>query len=160
MLAITTLRIPPGLENTKWWRYSGVILCGFTLSGWKMHGRPWKTCVLEGSTCCCKISVNFSALMLPSQKWKWALLRALMHPHTITEPGCRDWLLTTVWMLLLLFGPEHTASISSNKDLEYWSVWPQYTFRLCDGPSRYLLKAFKLGLKAFKLGLRKHLKWF
>ena len=33
------------------------------------YGRPWKRCGLEGSICCCKISVNFSALMLPSQKW-------------------------------------------------------------------------------------------
>ena len=37
--------------------------CGFTSSAWKMHGSPWKRCGLEGSICCCKISLNFSALM-------------------------------------------------------------------------------------------------
>ncbi len=41
--------------------------CGFALSCWNMHGRPWKRCLLEGSILCSKISMYFSALMVPSQ---------------------------------------------------------------------------------------------
>ncbi len=44
--------------------------CGFALSCWNMHGRPWKRCLLEGSILCSKISMYFSALMVPSQKCK------------------------------------------------------------------------------------------
>ncbi len=40
--------------------------CGFALSCWNMHGRPWKRCLLEGSILCSKISMYFSALMVPS----------------------------------------------------------------------------------------------
>ncbi len=36
--------------------------CGFALSCWNMHGRPWKRCLLEGSILCSKISMYFSAL--------------------------------------------------------------------------------------------------
>ncbi len=42
--------------------------CGFALSCWNMHGRPWKRCLLESSILCSKISMYFSALMVPSQK--------------------------------------------------------------------------------------------
>ncbi len=38
--------------------------CGFALSCWNMHGRPWKRCLLEGSILCSKISMYFSALMV------------------------------------------------------------------------------------------------
>ncbi len=31
--------------------------CGFALSCWNMHGRPWKRCLLEGSILCSKISM-------------------------------------------------------------------------------------------------------
>ncbi len=34
--------------------------CGFALSCWNMHGRPWKRCLLEGSILCSKISMYFS----------------------------------------------------------------------------------------------------
>ncbi len=44
--------------------------CGFALSCWNMHGRPWKRCLLEGSILCSKISMYFSALIVPSQKCK------------------------------------------------------------------------------------------
>ncbi len=56
--------------------------CGFALSCWNMHGRPWKRCLLEGSILCSKISMYFSALMVPSQKCKLPLPRALTrHVH-------------------------------------------------------------------------------
>ncbi len=85
--------------------------CGFALSCWNMHGRPWKRCLLEGSILCSKISMYFSALMVPSQKCKLPLPRALTQPHTMTDPGFWTLLLVTVWMILFFFGPEHTASI-------------------------------------------------
>ncbi len=61
--------------------------CGFALSCWNMHGRIWKRCLLEGSILCSKISMYFSALMVPSQKCKLPLPRALTQPHTMTDPG-------------------------------------------------------------------------
>ena len=61
--------------------------CGFALSCRNMHGRPWKGCRLEGSICCSKISMYFPALIVPSQKCKLPLPRALTQPHTMTNPG-------------------------------------------------------------------------
>src|SRR4029434_5663148 len=37
--------------------------------------------------CCSKISMYFPALMVPSQKCKLPLPRALTQPHTMTDPG-------------------------------------------------------------------------
>ncbi len=110
--------------------------CGFALSCWNMHGRPWKRCLLEGSILCSKISMYFSALMVPSQKCKLPLPRALTQPHTMTDPGFWTCCWVTVWMILFFFGPEHTASIPPKKYLKYWFIWPQHTFPLCDGPSQ------------------------
>ncbi len=110
--------------------------CGFALSCWNMHGRPWKRCLLEGSILCSKISMYFSALMVPSQKCKLPLPRALTQPPYHDRPWLLDLLLVTVWMILFFFGPEHTASIPPKKYLKYWFIWPQYTFPLCDGPSQ------------------------
>ncbi len=39
------------------------------------------------SILCSKISMYFSALMVPSQKCKLPLPRALTQPHTMTDPG-------------------------------------------------------------------------
>ena len=58
--------------------------------------------------------VVLSALMLPSQKCQWAPIR----PQTIT----RTWLLNSLLMVLYVFDPKHTASISYKKDLEYWNI--------------------------------------
>ncbi len=110
--------------------------CGFALSCWNMHGRPWKRCLLEGSILCSKISMYFSALMVPSQKCKLPLPRALTQPPYHDRPWLLDLLLVTVWMILFFFGPEHTASIPPKKYLKYWFIWPQYTFPLCDGHPR------------------------
>ncbi len=108
----------------------------FALSCWNMHGRPWKRCLLEGSILCSKISMYFSALMVPSQKCKLPLPRALDTTPYHDRPWLLDLLLVTVWMILFFFGPEHTASIPPKKYLKYWFIWPQYTFPLCDGPSQ------------------------
>ncbi len=110
--------------------------CGFALSCWNMHGRPWKRCLLEGSILCSKISMYFSALVVPSQKCKLPLPRALNTTPYHDRPWLLDLLLVTVWMILFFFGPEHTASIPPKKYLKYWFIWPQYTFPLCDGPSQ------------------------
>src|SRR4029434_5150670 len=72
-----------------------------------MHGRPWERCRLEGSMCCSKISMYFSALMVPSQKCKLPLPSALTQPHTMTD--------SLDGPFLLLSG--HEASISFKNDL-------------------------------------------
>ncbi len=64
--------------------------CGFALSCWNMHGRPWKRCLLEGSILCSKISMYFSALMVPSQKCKLPLPRALTQPPYHDRPWLLD----------------------------------------------------------------------
>ncbi len=109
--------------------------CGFALSCWNMHGRPWKRCLLEGSILCSKISMYFSALMVPSQKCKLPLPRALTQPPYHDRPWLLDLLLVTVWMILSSLVGAHGVH-SSQKIPEYWFIWPQYTFPLCDGPSQ------------------------
>ncbi len=109
--------------------------CGFALSCWNMHGRPWKRCLLEGSILCSKISMYFSALGAITE------VQVTFDKGTDTtpyhdRPWLLDLLLVTVWMILFFFGPEHTASIPPKKYLKYWFIWPQYTFPLCDGPSQ------------------------
>ncbi len=109
--------------------------CGFTLSCWNMHGRPWKRCLLEGSILCSKISMYFSALMVPSQKCKLPLPRALTQPHTMTDPGFGLVAGNSLDDPFLLWSGAHGVH-SSQKYLKYWFIWPQYTFPLCDGPSQ------------------------
>ncbi len=48
---------------------------------------PWKRCLLEGSILCSKISMYFSALMVPSQKCKFTFAKGTDTPHTMTDPG-------------------------------------------------------------------------
>lgn len=44
----------------------------------------------EGSICCSKFSLCFSALILPSQMYKQLWPRALTQPPTMKDPGCLD----------------------------------------------------------------------
>ncbi len=117
----------PGLCN--------VCRMWFALSCWNMHGRPWKRYLLEGSILCSKISMYFSALMVPSQKCKlplqgnwhnpipWQTLAfGLVAGNSLDDP-------------FLLWSGAHGVH-SSKKYLKYWFIWPQYTFPLCDGPSQ------------------------
>ncbi len=111
--------------------------CGFALSCWNMHGRPWKRCLLEGSILCSKICKN----VLFSINGAITEVQVTFAKGTDTtpyhdRPWLLDLLLVTVWMILFFFGPEHTASIPPQKYLKYWFIWPQYTFPLCDGPSQ------------------------
>ena len=96
------------------------------------HCLPGKRRGLEGSTCSCEISVNFSSLMLSLPKCNdraWLL----------------DLLLVKVWMV---FGPE---LISSKNDLQYWLVWPQNAFPLCSDPTQMLQSPEKLTLPLDKV---------
>ncbi len=70
--------------------------CGFALSCWNMHGRPWKRCLLEVSILCSKISMYFSALMVPSQKCKLPLPRALTQPHTMCDESVASPLIISI----------------------------------------------------------------
>ncbi len=109
--------------------------CGFALSCWNMHGRPWKRCLLEGSILCSKISVLFSINGAITEVQVTFAKGTDTTPYH-DRPWLLDLLLVTVWMILFFFGPEHTASIPPKKYLKYWFIWPQYTFPLCDGPSQ------------------------
>ncbi len=80
----------------------------------------------EGSILCSKISMYFSALMVPSQKCKLPLPRALTQPQYHDRPWLLDLLLVTVWMILFFFGRSTRRSIPSQKYLKYWFIWPQY----------------------------------
>ncbi len=110
--------------------------CGFALSCWNMHGRPWKRCLLEGSILCSKISMYFSALMGAITEVQVTFAKGTDTTPYHDRPWLLDLLLVTVWMILFFFGPEHTASIPPKTYLKYWFIWPQYTFPLCDGPSQ------------------------
>ncbi len=109
--------------------------CGFALSCWNMHGRPWKRCLLEGSILCSKIYVLFSINGAITEVQVTFAKGTDTTPYH-DRPWLLDLLLVTVWMILFFFGPEHTASIPPKKYLKYWFIWPQYTFPLCDGPSQ------------------------
>ncbi len=112
--------------------------CGFALSCWNMHGRPWK-----------KMSSWRQHIVLQNLYVLFSINGAITEVQVTFAKGTdttpyhdRPWLLdlllVTVWMILFFFGPEHTASIPPKKYLKYWFIWPQYTFPLCDGPSRCL----------------------
>ncbi len=98
--------------------------CGLALSCWNMHGRPWKRCLLEGSILCSKISMYFSALMVPSQKCKLPLPRALTQPHTMTDPAFGLVAGNSLDDPFLLWSGAHGVH-SSKKYLKYWFIWPQ-----------------------------------
>lgn len=47
------------------------VATDFVLSSWKMHEGPWKRRGLEGNVGGSEMSMDFSALMLISQKFKF-----------------------------------------------------------------------------------------
>ena len=61
--------------------------CGMALSCWKMQGLPWKRWRLDGSICCSRTWIYFSALMVPFQTCRLPMPHALMQPHTIRDAG-------------------------------------------------------------------------
>lgn len=90
---------------SRWWVYIALV---------KSADVPGKNVVWKAADVAVKSVLGFSALMLPTQKKKGAL-----NKNTELGPELLDFLLTTVWMLLFLFGPKHTMSIPSSKALEY-----------------------------------------
>jgi len=113
-------------------RHSFVIYVefGFAFSCWKMHRCPWKWS-LEGSTCCSEISVNFSAFTDMEMSFAEGSDTAPCN----RRPWLFDILLTTVWMVLFIFGSEHRVSNSSNKGswmLNGLTAIHVSTTRLCD----------------------------
>ncbi len=57
--------------------------CGFALSCWNMHVRPWKRCLLEGSILCSKIFYVLFSIMVPSQKWSYLCQGQPYHDRTL-----------------------------------------------------------------------------
>ncbi len=62
-------------------------VCGFALSCWNTQGLPLNRHHLEGSICCSKTFIYFSAFIVPSKTCKLPIPYALMHPHTIRDAG-------------------------------------------------------------------------
>ncbi len=60
---------------------------GLALSYWNMQGLPWKRRCSDGSKCCSKTSMYFSALKVPFQMSKLPTPQALMQPHDIRDAG-------------------------------------------------------------------------
>ncbi len=61
--------------------------CGFALSCWNMHGRPWKRCLLEGSILCSQNLYVLFSINGAITEVQVTLPRALTQPHTMTDPG-------------------------------------------------------------------------
>ncbi len=109
--------------------------CGFALSCWNMHGRPWKMSSWRQHIVLQNLYVLFSINGAITEVQVTFAKGTDTTPYH-DRPWLLDLLLVTVWMILFFFGPEHTASIPPKKYLKYWFIWPQYTFPLCDGPSQ------------------------
>ena len=105
----------------------------------------WNRCCPEGSI--------FSSKS--SQKWDWPFQRALTQPHSSTKPGFWTFMLKIVWIVLFIFGLEHTVLIYSNNDLKYIFIWTQHTtFPLCDDPSKMLPSPDMLKTPLNKVNIR------
>ncbi len=88
-------------------------VCGFALS-------CWNTRHLEGSICCYKTFIYLSAFIVPSKTCK------LPKPYAPYHQRCwlLNWTLMTRWKVSLLFSPEDTTSVISNKNVKFGLVWP------------------------------------
>ncbi len=84
-------------------------VCGFALSCWNKHH-------LEGSICCSKTS--------PFQNLQAARTVCTYTPTCHQRCLLLNWMLITCWKVSLLFSPEDTASIISNKNVTFGLVWP------------------------------------
>ncbi len=54
----------------------------------------------------------------------------IMHPRTIRDAGFWTETLITRWKVSLLFSPEDTASVISNKNVKFGHIWPKNIFPL------------------------------
>ncbi len=69
-------------------------VCGFALSCWNTQGLPWNRRRLEGSICCSKTFIYFSAFIVPSKTCKLPIPYALMHHQRY---WLLNWTLITRW---------------------------------------------------------------
>ncbi len=99
-------------------------VCGFALSCWNTQGLPWNRRRLEGSICFSKTFIYLSAFIVHSKTCKLSIPYALMHPTYHQRCWLLNWTEITRWKLSLLFSPEDTASVISNKNVKFGLVWP------------------------------------
>ncbi len=91
-------------------------VCGFALScGY--------TRCLEGSICCSKTFIYLSAFIVPSKTCKLPITYALMNSIP-SEMLAFELNADDSWKVSLLFSPEDTASVISNKNVKFGLVWP------------------------------------
>ncbi len=68
--------------------------------------------------CCSKTFIYLSAFWVPSKSCKLPILYTLMH-HIPSEMLLLNWKLVTRWKVSLLFSPEDTVSVISNKNVKF-----------------------------------------
>ncbi len=97
---------------------------GFALSCWNAQGLPWNRCHLEGSICCSKnLNIPFS-IHSAFQNMQAAHTVCTYAPQYHQRFWLFNWTLITRWKVSLLFSPEDTASMISNKKVKSGLVWP------------------------------------
>ncbi len=94
---------------------------GFALSCWNTQGLPWNRRRLEGSICCSKTFIYFSAFIVPSKTCKLPIPYALMPPSEILAFELNA---DNTLEVSLLFSLEDTTSVISNKNVKFGLVWP------------------------------------
>ncbi len=82
---------------------------------------------LEGSICCSKTFIYLSAFIVPSKTCKLPIPYAIMHP-IYQRCWLLNWSLITRWKVSLLFSPEDTASLISDKNVQFGLILPWNTF--------------------------------
>ncbi len=96
-------------------------VCGFALSCWNTQGLPWNRHRLEGSICCSKTFIPFS-IHSAFQNMQAAHTVCTYAPPYHQKCWLLNWTLITRWKVSLLFSPEDTASVISNKNVKFGLV--------------------------------------
>ncbi len=91
------------------------------LSCWNTQGLPWNRRHLEGSICCSKIPFSIHSAF---QNMQAAHTVCTYAPPYHQRCWLLNWTLMTRWKVSLLFSPEDTASVISNKNVKFGPVWP------------------------------------
>lgn len=133
--------------------HSFVRRIGLALLCWKMHKRCWKIWHVQDSMLSYEMSMYFFTLMLhkiwndPCQGHRYKpvpsqiLAFQLLADNSVNGP-------------FLLLWSETQHPFVTKKDLEYWFVWEQYTFSLCDGPSQAPSNPETLPLHSKKVNIK------
>ncbi len=101
-------------------------VCVVALSCLNTQGLPWNRHHLDGNICCSKTFIYLSALIVPSKTCKLPIAYAHMHPLT-SEMLAFELYAIACWKVSLLFCPEDTVSVISNKNVKIGLVWPYNT---------------------------------